>query len=145
MSTPSGSTGDALVGVDSAALVLAGLAAATSLITSEGDWTVTSTVLGIALATVVLAFHRPVPASDTWRHRLLRVAFGLVLALTLALALAWPVQELVVRPYFNTFDDRGNSLAAYDTTSAVAVGALVVGLVIAYVEPWIARRLDRPR
>jgi hypothetical protein len=85
--------------VDSAAIVLAGLAGAAALFLAPGDWGLISSALGFVLLVVTLGFHRPVVGSRTYRRALLRLAFGAVLALALNLVIAWPLQEPVIEPF----------------------------------------------
>ncbi|MGY1710248.1 hypothetical protein ACI8AC_12140 [Geodermatophilus sp. SYSU D00758] len=125
---PPGAAEGALRDVDSAALVLAGLAGSVVLFTGEGDWDAFGTVVGCLIVLVVLAFHRPVRAARAARRTLLRLAFGAVVAVGVAAAVAWPVQEWM------THD-------AARATDAVAwtIGPLAV--VLAALEPQTSRWL----
>jgi hypothetical protein len=134
---------DPLRDVDSAAIILAGLAGAAALFTGDGSWDAVAFVLGLVLVIVVTAFHRPVADTITLRTVLLRLAFGAVFALGLALVLAWPVQEWVVRPYFDAIDAEGQSLAPYRASLAVSFAAIPVAVVMAFLEPLLSRALDR--
>src|SRR4051795_3180005 len=86
---------DPLRDVDSAGLVLAGIAGAVVLFSSDGDWDAFGTISGALIILVVLAFHRPVHSSYSVRRALLRLAFGAVLAVGVAAAVAWPVQAWI--------------------------------------------------
>jgi hypothetical protein len=93
--TPASQRHDPLRDVDSAALVLAGLAGAVVLFTRDQDWDLVSSIMGSLIIVVVLAFHRPVQPSHTPRGLLLKFAFGGVLAVGVAVTAAWPLQALI--------------------------------------------------
>lgn len=132
------------VGVDPGALALATAAAGVTFVTGNGDWSPAAVLVGISLGLVVIAFHRPVGASPTPRHALLRLAFGAVIGLTVAIGFAWPLQELVFSHLYSTMrDELGNSDAGGATTSALYF--IWAALAVAALEPPLSRLLDRPR
>ena len=125
--------GDPTRDVDSAAIVLAGLAGAAALFGTDGRWDAVSLALGLVLVVVVLAFHRPVGRIESPRDALRRLAFGGVLGTGVALTVAWPVQEWVMG---------GGDAAPYRASLFVSWTLLGVAIVVAIVEPYICRFLD---
>ena len=68
-------------GVDRAALVFAGVAAATTLISGSGAWTQVSSLAGSAILLILVAFHSPAPSRWLLRWIAYHLAFGAVFAL----------------------------------------------------------------
>lgn len=79
-------------GVDRAALVFAGVAAATTLISGSGAWTPVSTVAGIAILLILIAFYSPAPSKHPFRWMCYHMAFGLVFSLGVMASLAFFLQ-----------------------------------------------------
>lgn len=146
MAQERGKSGIEVGGVDPGALILAGAIAAYSFIAQPGDWTPLSLVVGLALTFVVIAYHHEAPNRGTPRHYLLRFAFGAVLGLTLGIALAYPIQQLVmVHLYDAAQDGDGNSLAGSNTTTAIDCLWPVLTIVFGLLEPRLTGLLDRRR
>ncbi len=119
----------ALEGVDRATPVLAVLAGAVTVASSEGDWSPLDSFIGVLLVALVAGFHAPAPRGTALRTLLMRLAFGLALSLTLLVALAWPIAALSGSP------DAPLSL------SCVAVFT-VLALLLAIGEPRLSGLLD---
>lgn len=115
-----------LDGIDRAALVLAVLAGAIGIMSSDGDWGPINTFEGLLLVAIVLGFHRPMPVTATPRSWLMRAAFGLAVSFSLCIALGWPVVHAGGDVY----------------QPAWVIGFALLGLVVAVFEPLIARGLD---
>lgn len=83
-----------LDGVDRAALVLAAAAGGFGVMFASGRWSALSTFAGLMLAVMVLAFHKPAPATRNGRAWLIRAAFGFAMALAVYIVAAWPLQAV---------------------------------------------------
>lgn len=84
-------------GVDPAALTLGGVAAAIALVTGEGAWTLTSSLVGIALLCVVVGYHEIQPRS--MRGVALILGYSLVVGLLFVLVLAYVLQLVANRGF----------------------------------------------
>jgi uncharacterized membrane protein YvlD (DUF360 family) len=134
--TPQETTPDPLKDVDSAALVLAGIAGALVLFANnDNPWDFFSIIIGAVLVVVVTAFHRPLVGLLTIRICMLRLAFGAIFGIGFSIILAWPVQQLMA--YRNP-----DNATQFATTFAVAA-ILPIAIIIALAEPWISDTLDR--
>ena len=115
-----------LEGIDRAALVLAVLAGAIGVMSSDGDWGAINTFEGLLLLAIVLGFHRPMPTDPTPRVYLMRAAFGLAVSFSLCITVGWPVVQVggdVYRPGW-------------------MAGFALLGVFLAVLEPAVARALD---
>ncbi|HEY1966591.1 MAG TPA: hypothetical protein VGH89_01485 [Pseudonocardia sp.] len=85
---------------DQAALFGAALAAILTLVFGEGPWEPLGMVFGVVLLSVVAAYYRPQPPTG-WVDSITKAsAFASVLALSGFILLAYPIQQLVIRPRY---------------------------------------------
>jgi hypothetical protein len=131
--------------VDPGALALATVAGAVAFIFGGGDWDVLAVVIGLMLLMILLAHHHAAPARRTPRAFFLRAAFGATTGLAFCIAVAPAIQFGIVTPYFHTEDEEGFSDDAWNTTLLMAALWIVVAVLLAVLEPRIARWLDRTR
>lgn len=131
--------------VDPGALALATVAGAVAFIFGGGDWDVLAVVIGLMLLMILLAHHHAAPARRTPRAFFLRAAFGATTGLAFCIAVAPAIQFGIVAPYFHTEDEEGFSDDAWNTTLLMAALWIVVAVLLAVLEPRIARWLDRAR
>lgn len=113
-------------GIDRAALVLAVIAGAIGVMSSDGDWGPVHCFEGVLLLSIVLGFHRPMPRAVSPRICLMRGAFGLAVSFSLCITLGWPVVRMGGDVYQVTW----------------VSGFLALGIVVAVLEPALARVLD---
>jgi hypothetical protein len=103
---------------DQAALFGAALAAILTLVFGEGPWEPLGTVFGFVLLSVVVAYYRP-PRPTGWVDSLTKAtAFAAVLALSGFILLAYPIQQLLIRPRYPSVD-----LATPEARLCVQLGA----------------------
>ncbi|KUI27492.1 hypothetical protein AU195_19930 [Mycobacterium sp. IS-1496] len=131
--------------VDPGALALATVGGAVAFIFAGDDWDVLAVVIGLLLLIILLAHHRPAPTVRTPRAMLLRGAFGATTGLAFCIAVAPAIQFGIIGPFFHSEDDDGYSFDAWNTTVALSVLWFAVAVLLAVVEPRLARWLDRPR
>ncbi|MGE5763200.1 MAG: hypothetical protein ACM3ZF_04740 [Mycobacterium leprae] len=138
MNFPAGHEPDShRTGIDAAALLLVGVAAAAAFIETPGNWDFFTLIFGLILLLVTVGYHHPVRLDRTLRSVLLRLGFGAITALAVMLVLAWPLQ-LLIEPYVH-------SRSADLTTNILMIAWFVVAAALAYFEPRIVRLLDEPR
>lgn len=123
---------DPLWGVDRAALVLAVGAGGIGVALSDGNWGSLSTFAGGLLGVMVIAFHRPAPNFRCLRTWLIRIAFGLALALCLYLLMAWPLDALFHH-------------LRLETGYWAEISLVGLGVILAVTEPQLMRAIDRER
>lgn len=133
--------------VDPAALGLVALVVVFTFATGAGDWEPFSTVVGLALILALLAYHRTSPVrTRTLQTDIRRWAFASFLALSIGLALAWPLQMLILQPQDPTYlGDIGEHRAAEQTTWVLAGLWIPFTIVLALFEPSLSRGLSRTR
>jgi hypothetical protein len=136
---------------------MAGVVAGLAFLLGAGDWTPLTTVVGTTLVVVIMAYHRGVPELPKARNIMGRSAFGGVGALSICLALAWPIQIGIIEvvPCDVTVNHGSthlcgerldlvtDSTAAGITLGVLAVVWVVAAFILAVVEPRITERLDR--
>jgi hypothetical protein len=89
---------------DQAALFGAALAAILTLVFGEGPWEPLGVVFGVVLLSVVAAYYRPAEPTG-WLDSFTKAsAFAAVLALSGFILLAYPIQQLVIRPHYPHVD-----------------------------------------
>lgn len=141
---PRSAPGDYEQRVDPGALALATVAGAIAFIFGDGDWDVLACVVGVLLLIILLAHHRAAPVVRSPRAYLLRGAFGATVGLALCIAIAPVIQFGIIEPYYPQYDDEGyRDSGAYVTTEVIGVLWPIVLLILAALEPKIARWLDR--
>jgi hypothetical protein len=133
--------------VDPGAFSLAAIAAAATVVLSEGDWDGLDSVVGAILLVVFLVHHRAASGPLTVRTLLLRGVFGATVAVALGIMLAPPLQKMFVEPnvldFFWSEEDRKTIPTADKTTSIIAYAWLIFAPVIAWFEPRISAILDK--
>jgi hypothetical protein len=143
-SEPSIAPGDYEQRVDPGALALATVAGAVAFIFGGGDWDALACVIGTMLLVILMAHHRAAPTTHTPRSYFLRAAFGATTGLAFCIGIAPAIQFGIIEPYYPSFDEEGYQVdGAYHTTVAISVLWPFVALLIAVLEPKIARWLDR--
>jgi hypothetical protein len=131
--------------VDPGALALATVAGAVAFIFGGGDWDALACVVGGMLLIILMAHHRAAPAVHSPRSYFLRAAFGATTGLAFCIAVAPAIQFGIVEPYYPEYDEDGYLTGgAYTTTVVISVLWVFVALLLAVLEPRIARWLDRP-
>ena len=123
-------------GIDAAALLLVGIAAAAAFIETPGNWDFFTLIFGLILLLVTVGYHHPVRLDRTPRSVVLRLGFGAITGLAVMLVFAWPLQ-LLIEPYVRDPADL--------TTNILMIAWFVVAAALAYFEPRIVRLLDEPR
>jgi hypothetical protein len=89
---------------DQAALFGAALAAILTLVFGEGPWEPLGVVFGVVLLSVVAAYYRPQPPTGWLDSATKAAAFAAVVALSGFILLAYPIQQLVIRPRYPPAD-----------------------------------------
>lgn len=130
--------------VDPGALALATVAGAVAFIFGGVEWDILACVIGSLLLVILLAHHRPAPTVRTPRSYFLRAAFGATTGLALCIVMAPAIQFGIIEPYYPQYDDEGFlDSGAYLTTEVIFVLWPFIALILAVLEPRIARWLDR--
>jgi uncharacterized membrane protein len=106
--------------VDPAALLIAVLVAVTTQVLTPGPWSVSDTIVAIIVLMIVIAYSPPIMSQENASRRF--TAF-LVIDLIWAAAISWPVQYLIVRPFFGSGNDD------MDADLATGTGFLIVLIV----------------
>src|SRR4051794_10400563 len=100
--------------VDPASLGLATIAGTWALFGPPGDWTITSVVIGLSITFLLLGYHGGAGTNDdtppAWFRR---AAFAALLALSICLTLAYPLQVLVIQPLDPSLTPETPGNAAY--------------------------------
>lgn len=83
---------------DQAALFGAAFAAIITISIGEGPWQSSASVFGVVLLFVILAYYRPLHVTGGFDAAMKSCAFAAVTALVTFMLMAWPIQELFIRP-----------------------------------------------
>ncbi|MCH6471414.1 hypothetical protein [Sinomonas terrae] len=120
---------------DAGALTTAVVAAGAAFMAQPGDWTFLSVILGIAFLLVLLAYHRPRTGRLTVQSVVVRAAFAGTAALSLGIAVGYPIQLAAEAAGLRKPDEIA--------TDWISWGWFPAMLVIFWVEPQIVKALMR--
>jgi amino acid transporter len=111
-------------GTDQAALIGAAVAAFVALIAAEGAFGAISTILGLTLAAILIAYYRVRDWPENWWDAAFKAAaVATVAALGVILIVAYPVQEAFVRHSHLVVDHKTLTTIAWCQTQVKSLSA----------------------